>query len=602
MQHRQPPRPINFKRRLSAHLKNDPQVIKWSKRLAGDAAARPTDLSEEQLAFVMIEVSKRRDNKSWLDPDFLLKALADTTPVVAAPKLERGKLADDLELIWSQPEMRSFWNRWDGIRANHGPAPDFATGRGLAMVMGMSGISSHADDAYAELTGNSELWTLVQRLSGSLPRTPQSYENATKQLPRLECRQEALRTNVAMVKALAQLYPGRGIGERLMIDGMAVPAWCAQRPKGETAKQEETHRRLCPEAGPRAITYTKNGKRNVKAGERGSAGSFMRKGKFWRGYYLVCIADQATGLPLVWTTVDANIDEAQAIVPLLSDLARFWGDDFSPELIAGDSAWDEDFWCRMLEVDYGIHPIFRLHRKDTVANVLDHSRDATVGSMTPHGQLVCAAHRKAMAMIGTELAQRIVLPGGRPLRPGQTTKETAFRVRAECSKGCGRLGMQMQADWSRLTHYPHHGAGGVAVKQRYAMRQAMLTRLNGMEGIWQRLQNGKKIGTKDADRTRIRDKAGHDLLVDLAMLSMTAAALADCRREKGIAVPDISPASAGQERQQTKQTSQKRRHRKNGSSQALPVVNIEQLLENQTSADTQAGLGAWIPDDVLLGL
>jgi hypothetical protein len=60
MEHRDAPRPVNFKRRLPARLHHDPQVIKWAKRLAGDAKARPTDLSEEQLAFLMLVVAKRR--------------------------------------------------------------------------------------------------------------------------------------------------------------------------------------------------------------------------------------------------------------------------------------------------------------------------------------------------------------------------------------------------------------------------------------------------------------------------------------------------------------------------------------------------------------
>lgn len=59
-----------------------------------------------------------------------------------------------------------------------------------------------------------------------------------------------------MVKQLAKMFPGRGVGERLMIDGMALPAWCKQASKGKTNEQELQRRRLCPEAGFRAYVQT----------------------------------------------------------------------------------------------------------------------------------------------------------------------------------------------------------------------------------------------------------------------------------------------------------------------------------------------------------
>lgn len=298
--------------------------------------------------------------------------------------------------------------------------------------------------------------------------------------------------------------------------------------------------------------------------------------------------------------MDASRDEASAIIPLMSDLARLWGEDFAPELIAGDSAWDEDNWCRMLEVEYGIHPVFRLHHADRRPDVSKHSRDGTVAAITPSGRLVCAAHRQALPMVGAETARRVDGAGDR-LRPGKTSDESAFRIRAECSKGCGRLGLKMQADWSRLTYYPHHGHGAGAIQWRYAMRQAMLVRLNGMEGIWQRLQSGKKVGTDDADRTRLRDKAAHDVIVDMAMLSMTAAMVADARREKGVAVPGIPPASPGQ----TSAT----RARRNGAGKssgptgtALPVISADRLVGTGTNRSERSVLDTWVADDVVIGL
>jgi hypothetical protein len=529
MKTRPTPNPINYKRPLPEKLAHDPQVLKWAKRLAGNRSARPRDLSEEQLAWVHLEVMKRRPEFSLLDGDLYLKAMAETCPVTAAPQLERQKLAEDLELLMTQPEMKDFYETWEGRRGAAGPEPDWNTAKGLMLTMSAAGISPHLDDGYTELTGNAKLWDLVQRLAGKRIR-PASYQHACKQLPKLAATGLAVEANIEMVKALAQLMPGQGIGERLMIDGMPLPAWCEQKGKGKTERQEEYRRRFCPEAGARAMTYTGNGKRDVKAGDRVEKVLF-KTGKFWRGYYLVVIADQATGLPLVWIIQDASLDEAPAIVPLLSDLYRLWPD-CPAKLIAGDSAWDEDPWCRLAEVDYGIHPCFRVHDTNVgLQNVLGFSRDRKIAARTPFGQLVCTAHGTALDFVGSEG------PGRDRLRPGQSVKdEGAFRVRGQCLDGCGTLSLRMKADWRTVTHFPHFSAGKVG-GARHAYRQAMLTRLNGVEGIFDRLQTGRAIGGRDADRTRVRDKGAHEMLVSLALMTMTAATLADQRRQRGVSYP-----------------------------------------------------------------
>jgi hypothetical protein len=94
------------------------------------------------------------------------------------------------------------------------------------------------------------------------------------------------------------------------------------------------------------------------------------------------IADQVTGLPLVWTVHDASMDEARAIVPLLSFLFSLWPE-CPAKTIAGDSAWDENEWCRLCEVDYGIHPIFCRHPKISPPPVGDFSRDGTCPRSRP---------------------------------------------------------------------------------------------------------------------------------------------------------------------------------------------------------------------------
>lgn len=532
MKHRPAPRPINFKRRLDAKLKQDPQVIKWSRRLLGDPEAKPYGLSEEQLAFVHLEVLRRRNDLRSQSEDLYVKAMHDTTPVLAAPDMDRKKLAEDLREIWSQPEMIRFWKRWEGEASCMGPKPDFMTGKALMAAMGMTGTSAHADDIYAELTGNPEIWGVFESLEGKTA-APRSYQNSLKQMPRLGCWGRAVRCNVAMVRQLAKLLPGQGIGERLMIDGMGMPAWCKQAPKGRTTEQELYRRRLCPEAGYRAYIQNKSGKQYLEGTEKGTAAKFLRTGKAWRGYYLVVIADQATGLPLVWTVMDASINEEGCIVPLLSDLYRHWPD-CPAQVIAGDSAWDKDPWCRVCEVDYGIHPIFRLHDEDRIKDVSAYSRDGSVAGISGKGQLICAQHKNELKFVGAELASRAGLAG-----PGKSSKEGEFRVRAHC-RHCGTLSLRMQADWSRLTFYPQNDVGPTAMK-RFAFRQAMLTRLNGMEGIFQRLQSGRNLGTKGADRTRIRDKAAHESIISIALMSMTAAALTDQRAQAGSGYPLLPP-------------------------------------------------------------
>ena len=401
--------------------------------------------------------------------------------------------------------------------------------KALMATMGMGGISAHVDDNYAELNGNDKLWSLFERLEGQAPKRLYSWQHLCKQLPKIADGSLVMATNIEMIKALAALHPGKGIGERLLIDGMGFPAWCEQKPKGKTERQEQWRRRRCPEAGARAIQRGRRHKRDVTSTDR--AKQFMVSGDFWRGYYLVAIADQATGLPLVWMVQDAALDEAAALVPLLSRLYRLWPD-CPAKVIAGDSAWDEKTWCRLCELDYGIHPIFRWHDgRGEKVDVEGFSRKEKVVARTNKGQLICATHRNVLEFKGTEV------PARTGLYPGQTnSKEGEFRVRATCPDGCGHLSLRMKADWRRLTHYPHFDQGGPA-PHRYAYREAMLTRLNGVEAIWERLQVGRHLGNEGGNRTRVKDKAAHETIVSLALLSMTAATLADQRERAGISFP-----------------------------------------------------------------
>lgn len=531
MKPRQAPRPINFRRPLDKKLKSDPQVIKWTQRLRGDRSARPHHLSEEQLAWVTSEVMKLRPDFTPAGGDLYLKALADTTPILAAPRLERDRLHEDLALIWSQKEMRRLWTEVEGPVGLRGPKTDYFTAKTLMAVMGTAGISAHADDNFAEL--NAGLAGVFAALDGG-PRGLGSYQSALRNMPRLVDPIRVVSANVRMVRALADLLPGRGVGERLMIDGMGTPAWVRQAGKGKTDRQEAFRRRNTPHAGARAYMHSAGGKRAVDPRE--NALKVAQVGRFWRGYYTVVIADQATGLPLVWTVHDASMDEARSIVPLLSLLFNLWPE-CPAKTIAGDSAWDENEWCRLCEVDYGIHPIFRRHPKITPAAVAGFSRDGTVSAITAEGRLICSRHGKELAFAGAQVSSR------RDLSPGKTANESGFRVRGTCEHGCGQLGLVMKADWNLVTFYPHYSSGTGAGAQRFAMREALLTRLNQMEGIFERVQIGRKLGTDGPDRTRIRDLGAHEMLLGLGFASMTAATLADQRRRLGVQVDLLDPGT-----------------------------------------------------------
>ena len=151
-------------------------------------------------------------------------------------------------------------------------------------------------------------------------------------------------------------------------------------------------RKRTPHAGFRAYSHGKGGKQPIDPNASLKSAVGQGNSKWWRGYYLVVIADHATGLPLVWTLIDAATDEARAIVPLLRDLYELWPD-IPAKLIVGDSAWDEDEWCRLCEVDYGIHPVFRLHESrkgDRNGRILPSgaSQGGSIRGITGEGRLI----------------------------------------------------------------------------------------------------------------------------------------------------------------------------------------------------------------------
>lgn len=537
MKRREPPAKATH--RAHPKLKHDPQVIKWTQRLLADPKARPSDLSEDQLAFVYEEVMRERGEE--FSQIAFEDAMDATRPTLAAPDWTDN--AEDLGHIFSQPEMRDFWRDWDGDQKLGGSDIDYAPAKLVMAALGMTGTTPHLDTMLDLLGRDQQTRAVFDALEGrTLDLKP--YSTTDRHFGRIakDCVIKAQAANIELIKALRALYPNHGYGEGLIIDSPDVPAWVRQH-GSNSPEQEEFIRRRTPEAGFRRYEHTANGKRNIKKGEKIVAGS-RKLPKEWRGYYFTVIADQKSGLPLVWILYDAATDEAPKIVPLLSRLYRLWPD-CPAKMIAGDSAWDEKEWCRLCEVDYGIAPIFRIHKsepdKPWIPLKNGDSRDGSVIAITREGQLVCAAHKKPLDYDSFDA------PGRGSLYPGKTNEESLFRLRGKCTHSapgappCGRIGLRAKINWHRLTRYPHHAHGD---PRRYAFRQAMLIRLNGAESLFNRLKAGKLLGTKGADRTRFTDINVVEALLSLACLSFTALSLACEREQLGVAPQHVLQAGS----------------------------------------------------------
>lgn len=251
--------------------------------------------------------------------------------------------------------------------------------------------------------------------------------------------------------------------------------------------------------------------------------------------------------------MDSSNDEAAALIPMLELLFEEWPD-CPVQRIVGGSAWDEDWANRLCEVNYGIHPIFRLgqgrnHRKQFAPGT---SRDGTIAGITADGQLLCAAHNKPLSYQALQRPPRTFKPkDGEPkkpdLRPGEPTNPDAFRVRVSGTCGCtASTTFACKNDWSRLTYYPHHHNGRPDL---YAERVAWIDRLSGMESFHNRLKS-RGLATGGADRTRITDMDAVQCLIELSSLVMVAAVLYDQRDLHGhspvsLAVPESGEIKPG---------------------------------------------------------
>jgi hypothetical protein len=509
-----PPNPLQI-----AQLNRDPKIRALIAKLAADPDAYLGSLTPETMAFIIAKEKEGRGERVSLP--HLAEALARTAPIYSVERPRES--IEAVSGVWSEPLMRDFWAGWSTPRGARGPAGKDPFAKAVMATQAMMGMSANMDDALTSLRNMPRLERVFADLEGRQGATwnpAGSYSGALRRARRLapSCLSGGLFTNVAMIKEIARLSPGSGVGERLFIDGKLHPAWCQQLSAGagkdKNLEVDAYLRRNTPHAGARAI-----------AGRDGG------RGRFARGYYLVILCDQVTGLPVAWVLQDAALDEAPALITLLELLFGLW-EDCPAQMIAADSAWDEDWAVRHCAMNYGIDLIARLHDERTETRMLPAGR-AGKGAfgLDPEGRIVCG-HRKALPLSSFER------PSRDGLRPGMPTPERSHRIRSNCAHGggtaCGRCSVAMAEDWSLLTTYPHYMEGR---PDRHAMREAMLSRRNAIESLNNRLEAGYKQTGEGGDRVRIRDMDTHEALICLSFLSMTALALQTFRARAGADKP-----------------------------------------------------------------
>jgi hypothetical protein len=595
-------------------LYNDRQFHAWKARLKGGKSddrkgSETDDLTKSDLEWIADEIQKRRTD---FRPDLVLDELKATCPVLAYP--ERGDPAEDLEHMWSQPEMVRFWARAQGERNRKGPTPRFGWTKALMSVLAMTGKTTHGNDAHDLLNGTPALREVFEQVDARAqalaahevwPTLPYAedwsavpdYSTMLRNVKRVSSviRTEGIAANIQMLKALKPIYPR--VGQRLLLDGTHVAAWALQQWAKKGSPRDNFLRRKVPEAGYRAYMHESQGKGPLDPGKIGSSGNGLQKVKAWRGFYLITLLDQATGLPVIWNVMDASEDEARGIIPMLSELFQLWPD-LDTEMIVGDSAWDEDPWCELLERRYGIHPVFRLHPSSGETMFAKKHEDIVAGrflSLGGDGRPRCK-HNQLLNYLTAET------PSRDGLRPGQVNKGL-FRARFHCpdDHGSDRLGkasLPMEVDWSRLTYYPHHAHGRPDL---YAVRQAMLRRLNQIESWHNHLRAGAKLATVGGDRSRLGALAKQEALITLGALAATSLALADQRLNHGLATPSLpSPSPTGPGTTPGPVTtsgaatgggSPRRRQKKGAPSPAVAAIT------NQAATSLGTDVGPINPDD-----
>jgi hypothetical protein len=495
--------------------------------------------TDEEIAYILDQAERQTEFE--FDPAQFRKAMEKTRPAMSMPKL--SNLIYDLWLAIAQPEMlQLFWPYWKASNeGTRGPKASFLFTKAMIAMATFLGKSSHMLQNHAILASNAGIrsvfeWAETQAASAvgetPAPFNAAGYKSALKHIPRLSDESMwllAMRVNVLMVRALHKLLKIKEL--RLLIDGTNIDAWCEQTFKGKTPAEEARRRGRTPRAAAR--TYYGD-----QVNDEGVTVKTVKK--FWRGYYLIALVDQATGRPVVWTLWNADWDEAKALKELLFRLFEFWPD--APvSMVVGDSAWNES-WAYKLCADYGIHLIAHRTKHSLSAKpiFLNPTQSKTVGAIDRAGRAYCRRHNPNRDENGKMVCEK-------PMKHSTCTLGDK-RLRFVCDHGpnpCGRLSLPMDIrgirgseedekdsliSWKLLTYYPTTMEGRPDLQ---AMRVAMLARRNQVESLFSSLKVGAKLGLSGASRTRIIDFDSVRMLLSMAMLMRTAFALAAVRIEHG---------------------------------------------------------------------
>lgn len=499
-----------------------------------------SQFSEEEVMYIVDQAQRQLDEP--FDAREFRNAMKKTLPVISMPKL--SNFLHDLYYALAQPEMLElFWPNWkaaaDGTR---GPKAGHVGTKALLAMAVFLGKSAHFLQNHGSLVSNAPMqrifaWVDAKALEHVDPLAAKrskplfflaGYKTMLKHISKLSdpnMWELAMRVNIVMVRAIHKL---KGVKElRLLIDGTDVAAWCEQVGKKDPVKDARLRARL-PRAAARAYSES----------IRNDAGELEKRyKKFWRGYYLVALVDQATGRPLVWTLRNGDWDESKALQELLFLLFEYWPD--APvSMVVGDAAWNEP-WAYKLCAEYGIDLIARRSKHSLSSKIVEIPESASkrIAAVDRKGVAYCRRHND---WLNKDKSKRYT----KPMKYAGVDRTTG-RVRYVCDHGpnpCGKLGISRDVpgigdkdavrllSWQLFTYYPTTMEGRPDL---HAMRVAMLARRNQVESLFSSLKVGSKLGLQGASRTRIVDFDSLRMMISLSFLMKTAFMLAAARIAAG---------------------------------------------------------------------
>jgi hypothetical protein len=265
-----------------------------------------------------------------------------------------------------------------------------------------------------------------------------------------------LALNVRAFVRIRDLIGDPDIGRYLLIDGTSTPAPREQRAAGASRPAEEPFLRR----GLDGATYTTHGPR-----------------KYWRGYSLIYITDVKTGLPLGFAVQPGNRPEWECIRPLLMNIHQHWadcaGEPWEPAYLVGDAHFDNEQVHRLLEEQFGIHPVFP--HAVLPGSAFAHADNLGTPRCSKHGDM--KLHQSQYFMDSTQRVAAGLGPGERV-----DLSKAGFRWRCE---QCHFTTTTRWDDGPRV--YPFLPFRGEH-RSRVALRRALMRRRNQAESLNARLK------------------------------------------------------------------------------------------------------------------